>query len=128
MKNLLILVIILTSINCYSQKHLSEKDALTKSHIDFTKEIIYFALSGLIEIDGQVFLNDTSRHKIVYIADLDKITLRDVARHINYIHVNCNKEGCNIIHLIRDTTDNKVVVKHNINHWKSNDQSILIIH
>ena len=90
--------------------------------------MLYFSISGKIEIDGQVFINDTSRHKIVYIADLDKIILRDVSRHINYIHINCNKEGCDIIHLVRDTIDAKPVIRHNINHWKSNEKGIIIIH
>jgi hypothetical protein len=37
----------------------NEKQAILKSHIDFTKEYIWFTLSGKIEIDGHTLINDT---------------------------------------------------------------------
>jgi hypothetical protein len=71
-------------------------------HSNGVYEPIYFQceLQGLIEIDGHTFLNDTCDCPIIYKATLDKITISD-CNGKEYTHRICGKEGCEIIHLVK---------------------------
>ena len=82
------------------QKRMNEKRVIKEKHIDFTTEVIYFELHGMIEIDGHVFMNDTCKCPIIYYANLDGVTLIDTCRNVKYSHRTCDKPGCKIIHLV----------------------------
>jgi len=100
MKKITVLFVILfVSISVFSQKRMNEKRVMKEKHINFTEEIIYFNLSGLIEIDGHTFLNDTCKCPIIYYANLDGVTIIDTCTNIKYDHRICGKPGCTIIHL-----------------------------
>lgn len=92
-------MLIFLSSTLFAQHRLTEKDVIQNSHIDFSRQYISFVLSGLIEIDGHVFLNDTCRSPIKYRATLDKVILIDTVCGNEYTHRICNKPGCKIIHL-----------------------------
>lgn len=99
-KLILILTIILFGLNLNSQtRKLNEKECIKKSHIDFTKEYIYFSIHGLIEIDGHVFKNDTCKCPIIYKANIDGITIIDTCKNIKYKHRACGVKNCPILHL-----------------------------
>ena len=84
----------------FSQSKMNEKRVMNEKHIDFTKEYIYFEVSGLIEIDGHTFLNDTCKCPIIYKANIKGITIFNKCNNVKYEYRKCSKKGCNIIHLI----------------------------
>jgi hypothetical protein len=92
------LLCILPSIT-FSQKAMNEQRAMKESHIDFTKEYIFFTIHGLIEIDGHIFKNDTCKSPIQFQATLDGIMIIDTISKTEYVHRVCNHKNCNIIHL-----------------------------
>jgi hypothetical protein len=94
-----LLCIVFIAQNAYGQEKMNEKEAMKKSHIDFTKEYIWFEISGLIEIDGHIFKNDTCKCSIIYIANLKEVTITDTCKNIKYEYRRCGKVDCNIIHL-----------------------------
>lgn len=96
---IVILAIILTVPAC-SQYRMTEREAIQKSHIDFSREYLYFVLHGEIEIDGHTFTNDTSSHPIIYWANLDGVTIIDTLTRTQYTHRTCGVKGCQVIHLI----------------------------
>ena len=59
------------------RSRLSEKRVIDKKHIDFSVEMIYFELSGVIEIDGHQFINDTCNNHVVYTANLTEVSIFD---------------------------------------------------
>ena len=83
-----------------AKKKLTQKEVAQKQTIDFSKEIIKFKLSGLIEVDGHVFLNDTCKFPVYYYSNLEEVILQsdDGAR---YCFRKCEKSGCEIIHLYK---------------------------
>jgi hypothetical protein len=109
MKKIIYLLLIVYSVNSYAQDKMSERRAMKEKHIDFTKEYLWFELSGLMEINGHIFKNDTSSCPIIYTANLDGITIKDCNGKV-YKKRNCNKKGCSIIHL---QPKNETVVKFN---------------
>lgn len=80
---------------------INEQQAMKKTHIDLTKEYVFFNISGLIEIDGHTFLNDTCKSPIVFEATLDGVTIINPKTREKYTHRICEVKGCNIIHLIQ---------------------------
>lgn len=97
---------ILLTTTIYGQTHLNEKQVIDKQHIDFSKEVIYFELSGQIEIDGHIFLNDTCKNPIIYTANLEEVTLfRKNNPEVKYKVRKCSIEECKIIHLTNKTQD-----------------------
>ena len=98
----IILTCVITS-GAMAQPKLTEKQVLKNKHIDFSKEIIYFELSGLIEIDGHTFLNDTCKFPIIYTANLDGISIFNKSTKQKYNVRKCESEGCKIIHLVKVT-------------------------
>ena len=88
----------------FSQQKMTEKQAIEKSHIDFTKQYLFFTIHGLIEIDGHIFKNDTCKCPIIFQATIDGITIMDTCTKTKYIHRKCNKKGCPIIHLEEELT------------------------
>lgn len=101
---LLIFLLLLGSI-CQAQQKMTEKQVMKESHIDFTKQYIFFTLHGLIEIDGHTFKNDTCKCPIIYKATLDGVTIIDTCKKVEYTHRKCNEKGCKIIHLIKSESD-----------------------
>jgi hypothetical protein len=95
------LLLLLTVVGCVpvpAQK-MSEKQAIEKSHIDFTKQYLFFTIHGLIEIDGHIFKNDTCKCPIIFQATIDDITIIDTCTKTKYTHRVCKIKGCPIIHL-----------------------------
>lgn len=93
-----------------AQKQLSEKQVMKNKHIDFSKEVIHFELSGLIEIDGHTFLNDTCKVKIIYIANLEGISILNEKTKQKYTLRKCGREGCRIIHLVKDNPIQDLII------------------
>lgn len=93
---------LLTGTVCLAQEKMTEKQVMKESHIDFSRQYIYFTLHGLIEIDGHIFKNDTCKCPIIYQATLDGITIIDTCIKVEYVHRKCNVKDCNIIHLTKD--------------------------
>jgi len=98
MKLFAVLLFIL-SFSAGAQTPMNEKDAIEKSHIDFSKQYLFFVIHGIIEIDGHQFKNDTCKSPIIYKATLDEISIQDTLNKVEYSHRNCNISGCKIIHL-----------------------------
>jgi hypothetical protein len=104
-KLLLIFTMALFLLPGKGQEKMNEKQAIKETHIDFTKQYIFFTLHGLIEIDGHIFKNDTCKCPIIYKSTLDGITIIDTCKKIEYVHRKCSKKGCNIIHFIKKEDD-----------------------
>ena len=102
MKTLLISILLCMSVIVQAQQRMTEKQVMKESHIDFSRQYIYFTLHGLIEIDGHIFKNDTCKCPIIYQATLDGITIIDTCIKVKYVHRKCNVKGCKIIHLIKE--------------------------
>lgn len=101
MKKLIFILMAMVSLAAFSQEKLTEKDVIKNSHIDFTKQYISFVISGMIEIDGHIFKNDTCKSPILYRSNLDEVVLIDSLSGTRYEHRTCGKEGCKIIHLTK---------------------------
>jgi len=103
MKTIIIMAIALClsliSVTGFSQQKMTEKQAIKESHIDFTKQYLFFTIHGLIEIDGHIFKNDTCKCPIIFQATIDGITIIDTCTKIKYVHRTCHIKGCPIIHL-----------------------------
>ena len=110
-KYLMVMLFIGASFVSVSQKTdtINERQAMKEKHIDLTKQLVYFVIHGLIEIDGHVFKNDTCADPVLFIADLSGIKIKRKNDPIEYKHRKCEKEGCNIIHLIIDQEDNSSI-------------------
>ena len=94
------ILLILLSVATFGQNKVSEKQAIQKSHLDFTKEYLWFEMSGQIEIDGHIYKNDTC--PIIYEANLDEVRIYSKCDPDQlYEHRTCSVKGCNIIHLIK---------------------------
>jgi hypothetical protein len=102
MKVLLIGLLFCVSVITQAQQRMTEKQVMKESHIDFSRQYIYFTLHGLIEIDGHIFKNDTCKCPIIYQATLDGITIIDTCTKVKYVHRKCNVKGCKIIHLNKE--------------------------
>jgi hypothetical protein len=94
-----VLCAVLFSSTAYSQKTMSEERAMKESHIDFSKEYIFFTIHGLIEIDGHIFKNDTCKCPIQFQANLDGIAIIDTCAKVKFKHRVCSHKNCNIVHL-----------------------------
>jgi len=103
MKILLISILFCVSVITQAQQRMTEKQVMKESHIDFSRQYIYFTLHGLIEIDGHIFKNDTCKCPIIYQATLDGITIIDTCIKVKYVHRKCNVKHCKIIHLTKET-------------------------
>jgi len=103
MKKQLIIIGLLLSVLVVlnGQKRMNESRTMKEKHIDFTEEVIYFELSGFIEIDGHIFKNDTCKCPIIYTADFDGITIMDTCTKTKYMRRICDKPGCKILHLTK---------------------------
>ena len=100
MKNLLLLLIIAISINCYSQKRTyGIKECKKEDKINLINTQILLKISGLIEIDGHTFLNDTCADPVMFKADINGISIHRLKTRVKYTYNKCNKSGCDIIHL-----------------------------
>lgn len=98
-KIILLSVITLLSITSFAQTKINEQDAIKKTHIDFNNEYLFFTISGLVEIDGHTFLNDTCKDPIVYEATINEIRLHN--KTTDFTHRKCEAKGCKIIHLTK---------------------------
>ena len=103
MKKLLLILLFALPIITQAQQKMTEKQVMKESHIDFSRQYIYFTLHGLIEINGHIFKNDTCKCPIIYQATLDGITIIDTCIKVKYVHRKCNVKGCKIIHLTKET-------------------------
>ena len=105
MKKLAILLFLfICPVLIYGQRtKMNEREAMGESHIDFTKQYIYFTIHGLIEIGGHTFLNDTCKNPIIFQATLDGITIIETSCNNKYTHRKCDVKGCNIIHLVAES-------------------------
>ena len=101
MKKLLLLLLFALPVITQAQQKMTEKQVMKETHIDFSRQYIYFTLHGLIEIDGHIFKNDTCKCPIIYQATLDGITIIDTCTKVKYVHRKCNVKGCKIIHLTK---------------------------
>jgi len=104
MKKIILLLILifglgLVSINSQDKKRLNERDCIKKSHIDFKKEFIWFVIHGLVEVDGHVFLNDTSECPLIYKAAKDGMKIYNKCTKDEYQYRNCGEKDCLIFHL-----------------------------
>ncbi len=88
---------ILLCVPMFAQNKMNEQDAINKSHIDFTKQYLYFIVHGRVEIDGHTFLNDTCNKPIIFKATIDGVELTDSTN--TYTHRKCSHPNCDIIHL-----------------------------
>jgi len=88
-------------------KPITEQQAVQKSHIDFTKEYLYFTISGKIEIDGHTFLNDTCKQPVIYQANLDCVKI--IKGEKEYEHRVCDIKNCEIIHLSKKSLPFNIV-------------------
>ena len=122
---LYILLTCVISMGAMAQAKLTEKQVMKNKHIDFSKEVIYFELSGLIEIDGHIFLNDTCKSPIIYTANLDGISIFDKSTKQKYNVRKCEREGCKITHLIKEANLQDYITfpqwQHGIQLYNSND-------
>ena len=100
MKTQVTILLLLISSVSFSQG-MSESRAIKEKHIDFSKEVLYFELSGKIEIDGHIEDNKKRECPLIYIANLDEVRITDTCTKTDYIHRKCNKNGCKIIHLTK---------------------------
>lgn len=101
MKTLIIfLCTVFISMNLSGQSKMNEQKAMKESHIDFTKEYIFFTIHGLIEVDGHTFQNDTRKCPIQFQANLDGITIIDTCLKVKYEHRVCEVKDCKVIHLV----------------------------
>ena len=101
MKKLIFILMAMVSLAAFSQEKLTEKDVIKNSHIDFNTQYISFVITGMIEIDGHIFKNDTCKSPILYRSNLDEVVLMDSLSGTRYEHRTCGKEGCKIFHLTR---------------------------
>ncbi|MFI5404898.1 MAG: hypothetical protein ACHQ1D_00145 [Nitrososphaerales archaeon] len=92
-------LLIISSVSFSQKKLLTEREVIQLSHLDFSKEVILFTLSGMLEIDGHVFKNDTCKCPIMYFADLCSVSIRDTCNGILYEKRKCNTKDCKILHL-----------------------------
>jgi hypothetical protein len=103
MKRIIVVLfgVVITTLLCFGQQRLNERQVIDKSHIDFSTQIIYFVVHGQIEIDGHTFYNDTCKSPIIFQANLDNISIVDTLTKVFYNHRHCDREkyGCKIIHL-----------------------------
>lgn len=102
MKKIVLLIVMVFGVLTISnaQSKMNEQRCIKESHIDFTKEYIYFTIHGLIEIDGHIFKNDTCKCPIQFQANLEGIVIIDTCQNIKYEYRKCSKPDCKIIHLI----------------------------
>jgi hypothetical protein len=75
MKNLLLTLVLSLSVLTSFSQTMNEKRALKEKHIDFSKEYLYFELTGLIELNGIIFNNDTCDCPIIYKATINNTEL-----------------------------------------------------
>jgi hypothetical protein len=102
MKKIIFIILMLSICSfVYSQGKMNEQRTMKESHIDFTKEYIFFIIHGLIEIDGHIFKNDTCKCPIIFKANLDGVTIIDTCLKQTYTHRICAHKNCRIIHLIK---------------------------
>ena len=101
MRTLLTILVLTISVNLCGQIKMKEQRAMKESHIDFTKEYIYFTIHGLIEIDGHIFKNDTCKCPIQFQANLEGITIIDTCLNMKYEYRKCEKVNCPIVHLVK---------------------------
>lgn len=101
-----IIYLLITSLLIF----ISSFGQMKETHINFKKEGIQFILSGLIEIDGHTFLNDTCVNPIKYKATLKGVEIFDRVK--KYVVRMCSHENCNIIHL-SEINDNGIIFKVN---------------
>lgn len=85
MKHILIILLTIISLNSFSQNKMNEKQAIKEKHIDFTTQHLYFELSGLIELDGVIFKNDTCQCPIVYTANINKVKIFNKCTKEEYV-------------------------------------------
>jgi hypothetical protein len=99
MKIIFTLLLFASNICIFSQDKMTEQRTMKESHIDFTKEYIFFTIHGLIEIDGHTFKNDTCKCQIQFQANLDGIAIIDTCSKVKYEHRACGIKNCKIVHL-----------------------------
>lgn len=97
----LIILLLFISFSTFAQKN--EKDCMNDKHIDWKTEYIFFELSGLIEINGHIFKNDTCKEPVIWSATVNKITISK--GEIEYTVRDCGDKNCKIIHLVEKEED-----------------------
>ncbi len=99
MKTIIFIGMMFIVTSCLSQTNLSERDAIRESHIDLTKQQVYFEIHGLIELDGHTFLGDTCSNPIMFFANADGVEIRRKTGDEKYKHRVCGVKDCPILHL-----------------------------
>jgi len=99
MKNLLIVLFLISSVSLNAQSGSNEKK------IKLSSGSLVFQLSGVIELDGHQMLNDTLSKPFYLKVDLYGIKILKYGEgDVVYCRRNCHKEKCDIIHLeLRDS-------------------------
>lgn len=106
-----ILLLFLIPLSLFGQNKINEKQAIDKKHLDFNKEYLFFELSGLIEIDGHTFRNDTCADPIIFEVDLYEIRIHD--KNNTYTPHKCGKPACKILHFNRNkSTSESSILKY----------------
>ena len=125
----ILLCTVIFSASAAGQTRLNEKQVMKKKHIDFSKEVIYFELSGKIEIDGHTFINDTCKSPIIYTSNLEGISIFDKDTKVKYTVRKCERKGCKTTHLIKETNIQDYIT---IPQWQGgtwlNDPSNIYLH
>ena len=102
MKYLTLIALISISLTSFSQDKMNEKRAMNEKHIDFSKEYLYFELTGLIELNGVIFNNDTCNCSIIYKATINTTELINKCTNNEYVFIKFITFGKNKIISISD--------------------------
>lgn len=126
MKKLLYTLVLATifSASAIGQTKLNERQIINKKHIDFSKEVIYFELSGKIEIDGHTFVNDTCKSPIIYTSNLERISIFNKDTKEKYTVRKCERIDCNVIHLVKEKEN--YINYNTMPNWQGVDSRLLI--
>lgn len=120
MKPSLVAILALTLWGCAGimAQQFNEGDAINKSHIDLTKETVYFTIHGQVEIDGHTFVNDTSANPFTFFAGVDGIKITRKGLDGEYKHRICGIKGCAILHL--ELIQNVIIAPPTWQWWNQN--------
>jgi len=65
------------------------------------KKIRVFKITGLIEIDGHIFLNDTCKVPVMFSCSANKVRIykKEDDNIVDYKYRQCKKKYCDVLHL-----------------------------
>jgi len=105
MKTLQLIILLFIGLHMQGQI-IDEQKAIKEKHIDLTSDYIYFKIHGLIEVNGHLIKNDTSKCPYIYKADKNGILIyrncdKDEKGRVytTYQVRECGVQGCKILHL-----------------------------